>query len=100
MPVCGVMHMQSAESKNSNGDIIDAMWFMLQMLEAVLNVCNSGARIPCCGMISQYNVQDKEGIRNLFMVNSPIDACPKLLLFSPAANKHSTVMDCTSACTC
>lgn len=39
-----------------------------KMLEAVLDVCNSGARIPCCGMISQYNVQEKEGIRNLFNV--------------------------------
>lgn len=39
-----------------------------KMLEAVLNVANSRARIPCCGMISQYNVQDKEGIRNMFMV--------------------------------
>ncbi len=39
------------------------------MLEAVLNVANSKARIPCCGMISQYNVQDKEGIRNMFMVS-------------------------------
>ena len=39
------------------------------MLEAVLDVCNSGARIPCCGMISQYNVQEKEGIRNLLNVS-------------------------------
>ena len=44
-------------------------WFVQQMLEAVLNVANSKARIPCCGMISQYNVQDKEGIRNMFMVS-------------------------------
>ena len=43
--------------------------FVRQMLEAVLNVANSRARIPCCGMISQYNVQDKEGIRNMFMVS-------------------------------
>ncbi len=43
--------------------------FVPQMLEAVLNVANSKARIPCCGMISQYNVQDKEGIRNMFMVS-------------------------------
>lgn len=43
--------------------------FVAQMLEAVLNVANSKARIPCCGMISQYNVQDKEGIRNMFMVS-------------------------------
>ena len=34
-----------------------------------MNVANSRARIPCCGMISQYNVQDKEGIRNMFMVS-------------------------------
>lgn len=38
------------------------------MLEAVLNVCNNNARIPACGMISQYNVPDKEGVRNLFAV--------------------------------
>lgn len=46
----------------------------LQMLEAVLDVANSKARIPCCGMISQYNVQDKEGIRNMFMVS--VCLCP------------------------
>ena len=40
----------------------------MQMLEAVLNVCNLNARIPACGMISQYNVPDKEGVRNLFAV--------------------------------
>ena len=41
---------------------------MLQMLEAVLTVCNKDARIPVCGMISQYNVEDKEGVKNLFLV--------------------------------
>ena len=38
------------------------------MLEAVLSVCNQNARIPACGMISQYNVPDKEGVKNLFAV--------------------------------
>ena len=33
-----------------------------------MNVCNNRARIPACGMISQYNVPDKEGVRNLFAV--------------------------------
>ena len=42
----------------------------VQMLEAVLNVCNRNARIPACGMISQYNIQDKEGIKNLFAVGT------------------------------
>lgn len=40
----------------------------VQMLEAVLSVCNKDARIPVCGMISQYNVEDKEGVKNLFLV--------------------------------
>ncbi|KAL3157229.1 hypothetical protein ABBQ38_001466 [Trebouxia sp. C0009 RCD-2024] len=39
-----------------------------EMLEAVLDVCNKNARIPTCGMISQYNVPDKVGVRNLFQV--------------------------------
>ncbi|OVA11496.1 Alcohol dehydrogenase superfamily [Macleaya cordata] len=38
-----------------------------KMLEAVLNHVNSRARIPVCGMISQYNqrLSEREGIRNL-----------------------------------
>ncbi|KAK2999609.1 hypothetical protein RJ639_022844 [Escallonia herrerae] len=37
------------------------------MLEAVLNHVNKGARIPLCGMISQYNKiwTQREGVRNL-----------------------------------
>ncbi|XP_057508277.1 2-alkenal reductase (NADP(+)-dependent)-like [Actinidia eriantha] len=38
-----------------------------KMLEAVLNHVNRGARIPLCGMISQYNKvwEEREGLRNL-----------------------------------
>uniref|UniRef100_A0A7N0TGB5 Enoyl reductase (ER) domain-containing protein n=1 Tax=Kalanchoe fedtschenkoi TaxID=63787 RepID=A0A7N0TGB5_KALFE len=38
-----------------------------KMLEAVLNRVNVHARIPVCGMISQYNKawSDREGVRNL-----------------------------------
>lgn len=38
-----------------------------KMLEAVLNHVNKGARIPLCGMISQYNKiwEEREGIKNL-----------------------------------
>ncbi|KAI8006212.1 2-alkenal reductase (NADP(+)-dependent) [Camellia lanceoleosa] len=38
-----------------------------KMLEAVLNNVNKGARIPLCGMISQYNQRwtEREGVRNL-----------------------------------
>lgn len=38
-----------------------------KMLEAVLNHVNKGARIPLCGMISQYNKiwTEREGVRNL-----------------------------------
>ncbi|WCJ37565.1 Zinc-binding dehydrogenase family protein [Euphorbia peplus] len=38
-----------------------------KMLEAVLNHVNFGARIPLCGMISQYNKvwTEREGVRNL-----------------------------------
>ncbi|KAH7842121.1 hypothetical protein Vadar_001719 [Vaccinium darrowii] len=38
-----------------------------KMLEAVLNHVNRGARIPVCGMISQYNKRwtEREGVRNL-----------------------------------
>ncbi|KAL3742164.1 hypothetical protein ACJRO7_017619 [Eucalyptus globulus] len=38
-----------------------------RMLEAVLNHVNSRARIPLCGMISQYNKvwTEREGVRNL-----------------------------------
>ncbi|XP_077243654.1 2-alkenal reductase (NADP(+)-dependent)-like [Tasmannia lanceolata] len=38
-----------------------------KMLEAVLNHVNRHARIPLCGMISQYNQvwNDREGVRNL-----------------------------------
>ncbi|KAM7492351.1 hypothetical protein LguiA_035272 [Lonicera macranthoides] len=38
-----------------------------KMLEAVLNHVNRGARIPVCGMISQYNQiwTEREGVRNL-----------------------------------
>ncbi|KAI8558282.1 hypothetical protein RHMOL_Rhmol04G0078900 [Rhododendron molle] len=38
-----------------------------KMLEAVLNHVNQGARIPLCGMISQYNKvwTEREGVRNL-----------------------------------
>lgn len=41
-----------------------------KMLEAVLDVCNKHARIPACGMISQYNktAQDKDGVTNLFAI--------------------------------
>ncbi|KAK2985133.1 hypothetical protein RJ640_000900 [Escallonia rubra] len=40
------------------------------MLEAVLNHVNKGARIPLCGMISQYNKiwTEREGVRNLLNI--------------------------------
>ncbi|XP_047342014.1 2-alkenal reductase (NADP(+)-dependent)-like [Impatiens glandulifera] len=38
-----------------------------KMLEAVLNNVNKGAKIPLCGMISEYNKAwtDRDGVRNL-----------------------------------
>ncbi|KAH7844490.1 hypothetical protein Vadar_028597 [Vaccinium darrowii] len=41
-----------------------------KMLEAVLNHVNHGARIPVCGMISQYNKRwtEREGVRNLLNI--------------------------------
>uniref|UniRef100_A0A5B7BTF2 Putative 2-alkenal reductase (NADP(+)-dependent) n=1 Tax=Davidia involucrata TaxID=16924 RepID=A0A5B7BTF2_DAVIN len=41
-----------------------------KMLEAVLNHVNKGARIPVCGMISQYNKiwTEREGVRNLLNI--------------------------------
>ncbi|KAA8526513.1 hypothetical protein F0562_008284 [Nyssa sinensis] len=41
-----------------------------KMLQAVLNHVNKGARIPVCGMISQYNKiwTEREGVRNLLNI--------------------------------
>jgi NADPH-dependent curcumin reductase CurA len=38
------------------------------MLEAVLQNVNVHARIPVCGMISQYNLEEGEGIKGLIQV--------------------------------
>ncbi|KAF8658002.1 hypothetical protein HU200_059462 [Digitaria exilis] len=37
-------------------------------LEAVLNNMRNHGRIPVCGMISQYNLEQPEGVHNLFQV--------------------------------
>jgi len=37
-------------------------------LEVVLTHCNNFARIPVCGMISQYNTQKPDPIHNLFLL--------------------------------
>ena len=71
----------------------------MQMLEAVLDVCNKHARIPACGMISQYNktAQDKDGVTNLFAVrfflDCPVQAVASLIIF--IANVHDRGSDCT-----
>lgn len=38
------------------------------MLEAVLLIMKSSGRITACGMISQYNLKEEEGVRNLFSI--------------------------------
>jgi len=37
-------------------------------LEAVLSNMRNHGRIPACGMISQYNLEQPEGVRNLFHI--------------------------------
>ena len=39
-----------------------------EMLDAVLQLCNFHARIVACGMVSQYNLEEPEGIKYLFNV--------------------------------
>jgi NADPH-dependent curcumin reductase CurA len=39
-----------------------------KMLEAVITNANRFARIVCCGMISQYNIQNPEPIHNIIQV--------------------------------
>ena len=72
--------------------------YALQMLEAVLDVCNKGARIAACGMISDYNKKDKYGITNLFNVSH---CC--LVLSAEISRKTSAVKaahdgKCKSSC--
>eukprot|EP01018_Ginkgo_biloba_P009153 Gb_23107 [translate_table: standard] len=52
------------------------------MLEAVLNHININARIPLCGMISQYNEDWKQryGVRNLLNL---VGKCAKVEGFMP-----------------
>lgn len=38
------------------------------MLDAVLQNVNVHARIVVCGMVSQYNLEEKDGIRNIIHV--------------------------------
>jgi NADPH-dependent curcumin reductase CurA len=37
-------------------------------LEAVLSNMRNHGRIPTCGMISQYNLEEPEGVHNLFQI--------------------------------
>ncbi|XP_057822946.1 uncharacterized protein LOC131035288 isoform X1 [Cryptomeria japonica] len=58
-----------------------------QMLEAVLNHINMNARIPLCGMISQYNQDWKEsyGVRNIFTL---VGKCGKMQGFLVHQHLH------------
>jgi NADPH-dependent curcumin reductase len=61
------------------------------ILDAVLTRCNPFARIPLCGMISQYNAVDRYGVKNLmaavgmriklqgFIVSDHLDRWPAAL---------------------
>ena len=39
-----------------------------EILEAVLDQTNEGARVPICGQISQYNSESKTGLRNVHLL--------------------------------
>ncbi|KAH9318786.1 hypothetical protein KI387_020555, partial [Taxus chinensis] len=58
-----------------------------KMLEAVLNHINMNARIPICGMISQYNQDWKEsyGVRNLINL---VGKCGKMQGFLTSQYMH------------
>lgn len=46
-----------------------------EVLDAVLPLLRQGARVPICGQISQYNLSDRQGLRN---VSSILDTCARV----------------------
>jgi NADPH-dependent curcumin reductase CurA len=53
----------------------DAGCFRVDSLDAVLACLNIRARVPICGQISQYNVPERRGLRNVGVI---LDRCVTL----------------------